>query len=217
VASGSFSADEDLSDVFAVWQDTRDGPSRIYWKRTDTVTAPPTSLLATPVPCASGGGLSVTWTPPPSPPHCDVERYRVEYGLSPGVYDRSLDVAAPPAILPAILEGARHYLRVLTVDEACNESPSAETSGVAPDCGGVPPCPFPVGWTLRVAKNPAADAVLTWVPPPRARDGYSPLANGPGPSHADPGAALPGAPFPRHFYLIVSRNACGSSGDEPLP
>ena len=75
---------------------------------------------------------------------------------------------------------------------------------------------------------------LGWEPPPvdpehaaaeshdvhrstsRASDGYRLLANAPSTEHVDVGAARAGE-APLHFYLIVARNACGTSGDQPSP
>lgn len=236
VVAGSASADEDLSHVFVTWADTRDGGSSIHWKRTDTVVDSAPATSAGPGPCASGGGLLVTWALPPSPPNCDVDHVRVEYGRAPGIYDGSVEADATPTSLQIVglVEGVTYFARVTVIDEACNEASAAEVSGLAAACLPVA-CPLPVAWTLRAAKRPTEDDVeLAWEPPPsdpthdpatsydiyrsttRARDGFELLANAPAPVHRDPGAGLPGA-AERHFYLLVARNACGTSGDEPLP
>ena len=233
VAAGSFAADEDLSHVYVVWADTRGGGSRVYFKRTDTATVAPTAVAAVPVACARGGGLAVSWTPPASPPHCDIDHTRVEYGLAPGIYSWSVDVAgSSTTTLTGLFPSTPYYVRTTTVDEACNEAQDSEVTAVAPDCGATPPCPNPVGNSLLVAATATGDATLTWVLPAldpthgpatsydvyrstgRADAGYTLLANPGAATWADGGAALPTGAN-QHFYRIVARNLCGTSGDEP--
>jgi hypothetical protein len=230
------SSDEDLSHAWVVWLDDGDGTRRVHWKRNDTVTAPPQGVVAAPRACPDGGSILVTWSAPAAPPHCDVDRYRVEWGTAPGGADGALDVdAAAPlqAVLTGLVGGTRYFVRVTTVDEACNEATSLETSAVAPSCAPVL-CPNPVGWTLRVGKQ-GDDVLLAWQPPAIdtghdaaesydhyrstvAPDGRWTLhQNQPGPSATDLGAARVGSPTPRHHHLVVARNACGTSGDEPPP
>jgi hypothetical protein len=233
VVPGSFSADEDLSNVVVAWEDTRDGGSSIWWKRTDTVAEPPTAVTASPGDCASGGGLAVSWTL--SPATCDADHVRLEYGRMPGTYEASVDVPpVPPARIAGLVEGATYFVRATLVDEACNEASAAEVSGAAASCA-VAQCPLPVGGSLRVRRAPTdADVSLAWAPPPtdathdaatsydvyrsvtRAQDGFALRFAGPAAAGVDSGAAAAGQP-PRHYYLIVSRNSCGTSGDEPLP
>jgi hypothetical protein len=230
----SAAADEDLSDVYVVWADTKDGAPRIYFKRSDSVTASPDPAVASPGDCPSGGGIELTWTPPPSPPHCDIDHYRVEYGTAPGVYDRSLDVApASRTAITGLGPGTRYYLRVTTVDQACNERPSIEVSALAPDCTGVVLCPNPVGNSLKAARA-GRDVALSWDVPgsdpahhaatsydvyrsqSRPQDGYLRIA-APVPTSARDFNAVPFLGSRQHFYRIVARNACGSSGDVPPP
>ena len=132
-----------------------------------------------------------------------------------------------------LIDNATYFVQVTVVDEACNEASGAEIAAVAPDCGGIPPCPNPVGNSLFADRTPAEAVRLAWSEPPldashgaagsydiyrsvtRPQDGFSLLGNAPGLTYDDTGAAVPFGPFPRHYYLIVARNACGTSGDEP--
>lgn len=235
IAIESLAADEDLSHVFVTWTDSRDGGSSVYWKRTDSVTAPATAVAAVPGDCATGGGIAVTWQLPADPPHCDIDRVRIEWAFAPGGLDGFLDVApAPPAQVTGFRAGVAVWVRVVVVDEACNEAPSAEAASVTATCGAVLP-PNPVGASLRVARSPSRDDVaLTWGPPPvdalhdaatsydvyrsitRARDGFVLLAAVAPPEFVDAGGAAVGTAR-LHCYLVVSRNSAGTSGDEPLP
>lgn len=234
VVAGSVSADEDLAHAFVTWADTREGGrSRVYFKRSDTWTASVADLRVEPAPCPEGGGLRVSWTPPPSPPHCDVDHVRVDYGTMPGAPDSTMRISeGTEALLTGLMPGATYHVRATVVDEACNEAGAPAVEAVAPDCAG-PTCPNPVGPTLRVTKA-GADVALGWEPPPadalhdaasshdvhrsdeRPQDGFALVANTPATSFTHAGAAAVGG-TPRHFYLIVARNACGTSGDEPEP
>ena len=234
VVAGSLSVDEDLVHVWAVWADTRDGSERIYFKRSDTFTRPANPVTVTPVPCASGGGLEVTWTPPTVLPHCDIDTFRVEWGRAPRIYDGAVDLppGASSTTLTGLDEATLYYVAVTTIDEACNAWPSNETQATTEDCSG-PRCPNPVGNTVQGWKA-AADVELVWQAPPvdanhdaatgydvyrstvRPQDGYSLLAAVPGLAATDAGA-VPPSPSPLHFYRLVARNACGTSGDEPPP
>ena len=232
VAAESCAADEDLSHVFLAWADGRAGGSSIAWKRTDTTVYPATDVVAGPGDCATGGGLEVAWTPPPG---CDVARVRIEWSASPGGRDGFVVVPpVSPAQVTGLPAGATLFVRVVVVDEACNEAASAETSGVAATCAATRP-PNPVGPSLRAARRPTPDDVdLRWDAPPsdaahdaatsydvfrsiaRADRGFTALSTaGPQP-WVDLRGAAPGTPL-LHFYLVVARNSAGTSGDEPLP
>jgi hypothetical protein len=236
VVTDSVAADEDLSHVWLSWLDTRDGAARVYFKRTDTLTFPVDLLEAGPAPCSAGGGLRVTWRLPASPPHCDVDHVRLEHGPAPGSYTASVDVDGTEAVIGALTPGSRVYVRAITVDEACNEIAAREVSGLVADCSASPLCPNPVGATLRAAKSASLDVLLSWQPPPvdaghhaadsydvyrsttLPGDGFGRIAEAtPATGLADLAAAAPGSATPLHFYLVVARNACGTSGDEPQP
>src|SRR5205085_12074363 len=143
------------------------------------------------------------------------------WGTTPGVYTGRMDAVSSPARLDGLDGGTAYYVRVITVDEACNEAPGAEVSAVtAADCGG-PLCPSGVGGSLRGVKAATLDVALSWAPGPvdvahglatsfevwrsgtRPQDGYAPIAAAPSPAFVDAGAAGPSAPAPRLFYRIV--------------
>jgi len=235
VVARSFAADEDLSHVFVAWEDSRGGGSDIFFKRTDTVVDPPTGVVAVTEDCAVGGGLRVSWQLPASPPNCDAARVRIDYGFAPGALDGSVEVApSSPATLAGLPQGATVYVRLSVIDEACNVAEAAETWGISSTCAAVA-CPLPVGGTLRAARQPTRDDVgLWWAAAPvdathdaatsydayrsttLPQQGFALIGNAPTPDFLDMGAALPGSAR-RHFYLVIARNACGTSGDEPLP
>ena len=98
------------------------------------------------------------------------------------------------------------------------------------DCCSGGPTPFPnaVGSTLLLAKSGSGDAELSWAAPAvdashdaatsydvlvsttAATGEFALLANVATTSHTDPG--VQGI----NFYVVVSRNSCGSSGEEPF-
>jgi len=232
VASASFDVDEDLSHAYAVWIDTRDGERRVWYKRSDSVTAPPVDPSTDPAACAAGGGLLVSWSPPADPPHCDLDRVRVEWGTQPGVYDDSTEVAgATEVTLTGLVERTTYHLRLTTIDEACNEKSAAEITGTTLNCTGVPLCPHRVSNTLLAWKSSDRDLSLVWQEPPfdalhdqaQSFDRWRSIVGALGPwspvgssallEWVDVGALV--TSDDQHQYRVVARNSCGTSGDEP--
>src|SRR6185436_5060817 len=110
--------------------------SRIYWKRSDSATDPPENVVATPDACALGGGISLTWLAPPSPPNCDVDHYRVAWGKTSSSYSDSIDVrGGETAQLVGLDRATTYYILVTTVDEACHERAAFEVQATTLSCG----------------------------------------------------------------------------------
>lgn len=234
VTSASFSVDEDLSHLYLAWADTRDGISRVYWKRSDTATAPPDGVVAAPTACALGGGITLSWLAPPSPPNCDVDHYRVAWGKTSSGYSDSVEVRAGETVrLTGLDPATTYYLLVTTVDEACHERAGFEVTATTLACGA-PLCPNGIGNTLQATRS-GGDVSLQWNAAPIdathhaaqsyrvyratvvARDGYADHANPATPSYNDLDAIRPDNASPTHYYRIVAVNVCGTSADEPPP